>query len=90
MDPRFLSFAQAKERERGVRLDEFWQDGPGNAQQHGERVFIVAHPQERLRSRIQRLRVAGVDRECDSGVLESLLEKAQVNVHTREPPMALI
>ena len=88
--PRFISLAQPKQGERGVRLDELRQDGAGNAQEDGERVFILAHPEERLRSRIQRLCVARVHCERDISVPEGLLEKTHVNVHTREAPMALI
>ena len=80
MDPRLFSSAQTQQREHGVGLDKLGQNGAGNAQECVERVFIFAHPQEGLRSRIQRLRVAGVYRERDVGVLDGLLEKPQMNV----------
>src|SRR4029453_16910932 len=82
--------SQTEKGERDVRLDELRQDWSRNAREYGERFFILAHPQECLRSRIERLRIARVDGEGDGGVLQGLLEKTHVDEHTRETPMPLI
>jgi hypothetical protein len=44
---RVRSSSQPKERKRGVRLDQFRQDGSGNAREYRERIFVFAHPRQR-------------------------------------------
>src|SRR2546430_1429515 len=84
MQRRFLSSAQPKQGKDGVGFDELRQDGSGNAQECSECFFVLSHPKEGLRPGIQRLRVAGVDRERDGGVLKGFLEKAHVDVDACE------